>query len=123
VTVSAVQLLEHQPNVFWGKVVWVFIRRGWSPPKPDERIMADLLNAFERVGHDDVVAHRNDVLTDRQSEILQLFADGFDTVETADLLGIASATVKFHTTDLLRNLEAKNRSHAIAIGFRTGLIS
>jgi two-component system, NarL family, response regulator len=61
-------------------------------------------------------------LTQRQREILQLLADGESTTVAARRLGLSEETVKSHVKSTLSRLEAKNRSHAIAIALRESLI-
>jgi DNA-binding NarL/FixJ family response regulator len=62
------------------------------------------------------------VLTKRQREILQLLADGESTTVAARRLGLSEETVKTHMKNTLARLDAKNRSHAVAIGLRESLI-
>jgi DNA-binding NarL/FixJ family response regulator len=62
------------------------------------------------------------VLTKRQREILQLLADGESTGVAARRLGLSEETVKTHMKNTLARLDAKNRSHAVAIGLRESLI-
>jgi two-component system, NarL family, response regulator len=61
-------------------------------------------------------------ITKRQREILQLLADGESTTVAARKLGLSEETVKTHVKSMLARLEAKNRSHAVAIGLRESLI-
>jgi NarL family two-component system response regulator LiaR len=61
-------------------------------------------------------------LTRRQREILQLLADGGSTVAAARELGLSEETVKTHTKNVLARLDAKNRTHAVAIALRECLI-
>jgi DNA-binding CsgD family transcriptional regulator len=61
-------------------------------------------------------------LTDRETEILQLVADGLANPEIADRLFVARETVKSHVRHILAKLDARSRSHAVAIGLRRGLI-
>jgi two-component system, NarL family, response regulator len=61
-------------------------------------------------------------ITKRQREILQLLADGESTTVAARKLGLSEETVKTHIKSTLARLEAKNRSHAVAIGLRESLI-
>jgi len=61
-------------------------------------------------------------LTRRQREILQLLADGGSTIAAARELGLSEETVKTHTKNVLARLEAKNRTHAVAIALRESLI-
>jgi DNA-binding NarL/FixJ family response regulator len=62
------------------------------------------------------------VITNRQRQILQLLADGESTTVAARQLGLSEETVKTHIKSTLSRLEAKNRSHAVAIGLRESLI-
>lgn len=61
-------------------------------------------------------------LTPRQREILQLLANGVQTSEVAERLGLANETVRTHTKRILAKLDAHTRTHAVAIGLRSGLI-
>lgn len=62
------------------------------------------------------------LITRRQREILQLLADGESTAVAARRLGLSEETVKTHMKNALARLEARNRSHAVAIGLRESLI-
>ncbi len=61
-------------------------------------------------------------LTRRQRQILQLLADGESTTVAARRLDLSEETVKTHTKNALARLEAKNRTHAVAIAVRECLI-
>ncbi len=61
-------------------------------------------------------------LTRRQRQILQLFADGHATIDVARRLELSAETVRTHTKAILARLGARDRSHAVAKGFRAGLI-
>jgi DNA-binding NarL/FixJ family response regulator len=61
-------------------------------------------------------------LTRRQREILQLLANGESTTVAARELGLSEETVKTHTKNALGRLEARNRTHAVAIALREALI-
>jgi DNA-binding NarL/FixJ family response regulator len=62
------------------------------------------------------------ILTRRQREILQLLADGGSTSAAARNLGLSEETVKTHTKNALARLNARNRTHAVAIALRESLI-
>jgi DNA-binding NarL/FixJ family response regulator len=62
------------------------------------------------------------ILTRRQREILQLLADGGSTSAAARNLGLSEETVKTHTKNTLARLNARNRTHAVAIALRESLI-
>ena len=61
-------------------------------------------------------------LTLREREILDLVADGFSNGEIGGRLFVSEDTVKTHVRGLLAKLGADNRAHAVAIGFRRGLL-
>jgi DNA-binding NarL/FixJ family response regulator len=61
-------------------------------------------------------------LTRRQRQILQLLANGESTTVAARELDLSEETVKTHTKHALARLEAKNRTHAVAIAVRECLI-
>ena len=61
-------------------------------------------------------------LTRRQRQILQLLANGESTTVAARRLDLSEETVKTHTKNALARLEAKNRTHAVAIAVRECLI-
>lgn len=61
-------------------------------------------------------------LTRRQREILQLLANGESTTVAARELDLSEETIKTHTKNALARLEARNRTHAVAIAMRESLI-
>ncbi len=81
-----------------------------------------LLNEFARQpkplqNEEDVV-----VLTRRQTEILQLVAQGLSYKEVADQVCLSEHTVKYHMGEILQRLHLKNREQVIAYALRTGLV-
>jgi DNA-binding NarL/FixJ family response regulator len=61
-------------------------------------------------------------LSPRESEILNLLADGLANKEIAWRLKISEHTVKSHLTSIFNKLDASTRAEAVAIGARRGLI-
>ncbi len=61
-------------------------------------------------------------LTRREVEVLSLVARGFANKEIADVLGTASGTVKAHMQSILGKLGAKDRTHAVTLALRRGII-
>ena len=61
-------------------------------------------------------------LTDRETEVLRLVADGHDTAEIARLLCYSERTVKNVLHDVTTRLQLRNRSHAVAYALREGFI-
>jgi DNA-binding NarL/FixJ family response regulator len=65
---------------------------------------------------------REDMLTPREREILQLLADGMSNADAAQRLFISQETVKSHVRHILAKLEADTRTHAVAIALRDAII-
>lgn len=61
-------------------------------------------------------------LTDRETNVLRLVADGYDTAEIANRLAWSERTVKNVIHDITTRLQLRNRSHAVAYAVRAGLI-
>jgi DNA-binding CsgD family transcriptional regulator len=61
-------------------------------------------------------------LTPREREVLGWAAQGMSAAQTADILHIAKRTVDEHVQTAVRKLGALNRTHAVAIALREGII-
>ncbi len=61
-------------------------------------------------------------ITAREHEVLQFVSDGLSNREIGELLFLSEETIKSHLRNILAKLQARSRAHAVAIGFRSGLI-
>lgn len=61
-------------------------------------------------------------LTDRELEVLQLLAQGKANKQIALDLAISEHTVKFHVSSIYTKLGAANRTEAVRLGVRRGLV-
>ena len=61
-------------------------------------------------------------LSDRESHVLALMAEGAGNKEIAARLGISEHTVKFHVSSILNKLGAATRTEAVTRGYKEGLI-
>lgn len=61
-------------------------------------------------------------LTERQSQVLSLLAEGAPNKVIAARLGLALPTVKIHVAAVLRRLSARNRTEAVQEALRLGLL-
>jgi DNA-binding NarL/FixJ family response regulator len=61
-------------------------------------------------------------LTARELEVLRLIRDGCRNKQIADRLAIAETTVNFHIKNLVGKLQANDRTHAVTIALRRGLL-
>ena len=61
--------------------------------------------------------------TRREIQVLQLVSDGLVNREIGEHLFLSEETVKSHVRHLLAKLQARSRAHAVAVGFRRGMIT
>jgi DNA-binding NarL/FixJ family response regulator len=61
--------------------------------------------------------------TAREIEVLQLVSEGLVNREIGDRLFLSEETVKSHVRHILAKLQARSRAHAVAVGFRRGLLT
>jgi DNA-binding NarL/FixJ family response regulator len=64
----------------------------------------------------------DDELTAREIDVLRLIASGNANKVIAYELAITEETVKSHVTNILSKLGANDRTHAVTIGLRRGII-
>ena len=64
----------------------------------------------------------DDALSPREIEVLRLIAAGNSNKLIADQLSVGEATVKSHVTNILSKLGANDRTHAVTIGLKRGII-
>jgi DNA-binding NarL/FixJ family response regulator len=62
-------------------------------------------------------------LTTREIEVLRLVASGHANKEISARLGINGETTKSHIKNILAKLSAKDRTHAVSLALRRGIIS
>jgi DNA-binding NarL/FixJ family response regulator len=78
-------------------------------------IPSDVAGAvFEHLGQED--------LTPRELEVLELIRDGNKNKQIADRLSITETTVNFHIKNIVDKLQAKDRTHAVTLALRRGLL-
>jgi DNA-binding NarL/FixJ family response regulator len=62
------------------------------------------------------------VLSQREAEVLQLFADGCSTIEVGQRLYISAKTVKNHLASIYDKLDSRDRTQAVLTAVRMGII-
>ncbi|PPK63616.1 response regulator transcription factor [Actinokineospora auranticolor] len=89
----------------------------------DPAITRDLVEHFVRrvpgAGDDPRLAR----LTDRETQVLRLVAQGLSNAEIAELLVIAESTAKTHVKRVLAKVDARDRAQAVVIAYRSGLVT
>jgi DNA-binding NarL/FixJ family response regulator len=61
-------------------------------------------------------------LSARELDVLDGIARGWTYVQIAAELGLTAATVATHARWLMAKLGARDRAHAVALGFRAGIL-
>jgi DNA-binding NarL/FixJ family response regulator len=64
----------------------------------------------------------DDVLTEREVEVLKSVAMGNSNKIIANGLNVSEATVKGHMKNILSKLDANDRTHAVIIAIKRGII-
>ncbi|MHB1140043.1 MAG: LuxR C-terminal-related transcriptional regulator, partial [Microthrixaceae bacterium] len=80
------------------------------------QLAASMLHAADTAG-----AHE-ELLSTRQTEILQMIADGLSTKQVARELGITQKTVHNHLNAIYRRLDTQSLTHAVLSAVRLGII-
>jgi len=61
-------------------------------------------------------------LSERERQVLELLATGKNNKAIGDALGVTEHTIRFHVTNLITKLGASDRTDALVIAMRRGLI-
>jgi DNA-binding NarL/FixJ family response regulator len=71
----------------------------------------------------EIAEHATDeALTPREVDVLRLVGSGNTNREIGTLLSLTEETVKSHIRNILAKLGANDRTHALAIGIKRGII-
>lgn len=65
---------------------------------------------------------QNEVLTERETEIIKLIAEGFSNKEIGNQLFISHRTVDTHRTNLMKKLDVGNIAGLISYAIRNGIV-
>jgi DNA-binding NarL/FixJ family response regulator len=104
---SAYMLKSMPKNELLAVIRSVHAGRHHVPPEVAARLA-------EHLGDDD--------LTTRELQVLRLIGDGYRNKQIADQLSISETTVNFHIKNLVDKLQANDRTHAVTIALRRGLL-
>ncbi len=86
-----------------------------------EEVLSPQLAASMLQAADTADAHE-ELLSSRQTEILQMIADGLSTKQVARELGITQKTVHNHLNAIYRRLDTQSLTHAVLSAVRLGII-
>jgi DNA-binding NarL/FixJ family response regulator len=88
-------------------------------PSVTRRLIAE----FARLGGPRTPSQRRpEELTERETEVLTLVAQGLSNAETAGRLVVSEQTVKTHFGRILAKLGLRDRAQAIVYAYETGLV-
>ena len=116
-----------------------------GPPSRRQRLRAELPNGIEVVAETATVGAARafgstadaylvaaavvadddplvETLTPRELQVLGLVADGLPNKAIAAALGVSDETVKFHVGSIFGKLGASNRTDAVRLALRRGLV-
>jgi DNA-binding NarL/FixJ family response regulator len=62
-------------------------------------------------------------LSHREHEVLRLIADGLENQAIANVLFVSVETIRTHVKSILRKLASRDRTHAVAVAFRSGVLN
>jgi DNA-binding NarL/FixJ family response regulator len=85
-------------------------------------IASKVLQRIRATGVQDDAALTQPELSDRETEVLRLIANGKDNAEIARDLHISPKTVKNHISNILMKLQIENRIQAAVYAVRRGLV-
>jgi DNA-binding NarL/FixJ family response regulator len=89
-------------------------------------IIRAVLNGLRRVSSDvaqQLAYHMgDDQLSERELDVLRLMSEGNSNRRIAQALAISEATAKSHVQSILGKLQARDRSHAVALALKRGII-
>lgn len=79
--------------------------------------------AHRRFVPDGAAAAQRPSISGQESQCLHWVAQGKTSAEIGQIMSIAEPTVVFHIKNVMEKLDVKNRSQAIAVAFRLGLLT
>lgn len=113
------------------------VRAGCSGILTKGRGLADLVEAVRSAAAGETVFARSlldrlaapapptaviELLSDREMEVLRLVAEGLDTREISERLGVSVHTVRNHVQGCMRKLGVHTRTQAVSAAIRRGII-
>lgn len=126
-TGKLVLLTMMDDQLIWNKMTKTGVNKIISKSKSMDEILLEIKevatreNDFARPGRQ--MYGKRVLLTDTEKIILTRISQGHHTTLIATELGISPRTVKYRLTEIFNKLGASNRSQAIALAIKEGIIS
>jgi len=96
-------------------------------PDPTDRAATYVGAGFSRTSDPsntaDIAQPLLEPLTPREVQVIELMAEGLSNKAIASRLGISDQTVKFHVAAIAGKLGARNRTDAVRLAVRKGLVT
>jgi DNA-binding NarL/FixJ family response regulator len=86
----------------------------------NRKMVTRVMNGYQKLATQS--AESNEGLTGREIELLHLMVDGLSNKQIAEKLFISENTVKYHIRNILQKLDVQNRTEAVGIAIRKGLL-
>ena len=96
------------------------VHRGESQIEPG--VAAKILDRLAQLTRERSGSSAADVLSDREVQVLRLMAKGAANKEIAAGLSISESTVKTHVSNIFNKLEVNDRTGAVTMALRRGII-
>ncbi len=109
--VSGAHALKHGDTVRFGTVEARFEDRESQMNRDDDTVLMELPEVEDKP-----------MLSPRQQEVLRYLRDGLTNPEIAKRLGVTERTVKAHCQEVFDRIGARNRTAAVAVALRLGLL-
>jgi DNA-binding CsgD family transcriptional regulator len=88
--------------------------------------MQSIIAVYARAGSDAFLnkqsSFREDPLTERERQVLQLIAEGKSTKEVAQILGVSFKTAESHRMRIMGKLDLHNTAGLVRYAVRNGLV-
>ena len=101
-------------------------RRGRAlSPKQTEKLALEVLDGAVEAGAErgrPTAANRRGPLSERESEVLALVAEGLPNREISGRLFVAESTVRYHLANVFVELGAGNRTQAVTLARQRNLL-
>ena len=89
-------------------------------PQLKPHLLAQVRRPTTTIANQMTTQHR---VTPRETEVLQMIADGYSTPEVAEKLFISQKTVKNHLASIYQKLDARDRTQAVLTSVRLGIVT
>ena len=96
------------------------VHRGESLIEPG--VASRLLDRLAQLSRQATQTSSNDILSGRETEVLQLMAHGTANKAIASALSISESTVKTHVSNIFQKLEVSQRTEAVTKAMSRGII-